>query len=839
MDGLTKTQRFLTIDFITKRRLNAPAIWLKPESGVSSSEDALRVPEKLETNIGDWILAEDTRNAGVRLVDGYVELKVNSPDDVWITELFNAFGSLKVDARASFGLEGKPISSIIFRVENPDKIDRWSDRWPRGYKDKAGNWVQTELVYSLPPTAKTRPVWRDSSPLPGSKFGNAPIVWRPLGKPATDNNEIGLEDLEPRALGATDVASICRAIAFATLAYWIHSYLDGLTVWEESLARALGGWIARLVVEGHDINSRGKSLEGVCWSPIEDAFTAGELITFLIDKVNAPKDLGSIFTYSMDGLERNAPVAGWGSIETFFGIQAKIGIRRAFRAGIDIDLIERMSERYLLDTSEHVYLDREELLKGNSYQHKHEDLIRLWENEPVFINNKPLNPFKLYSASQLRTDVSRQDFFPGAEPGAIVRVSPVYGLLKGEERQPDDYRVLNIFSGFKIKPIGTPDPTIMRKAVGMLDRMLGLLTRNNNEQMLWLKKFVAWIVQHPEIKPQVCPIIVGGQGIGKSAFGDNLMRAMFGVMAGSADASALTENKFLITPFVGKLITFIDEVKLESRGSINSIKKLVRSEHVSGQVKFGHQKDYYIPSRLLIASNQPDIGLTPDDAADRCFFFIMSSTAENKRMTEREFQTWALSLKPFYAEFIIALESVSVRQHLMRHFFDTEVVRTELEDLKYSSRDDENVVKATLSKSRDLARRIISDARVVHGLDITAWFNRTHVREAIKRHEGSRAKVEPGDIISEFEHAGLTERMPGDMMRFKWGYGRLLEKASEAHALKLEGMWPTQPGQDWEDNKVVSADGASPWRGFKQKQRPIEPERDSGEENDPDYLDPF
>ena len=27
----TEIQRYLTIDFITKRRLNAPTVWLKPE----------------------------------------------------------------------------------------------------------------------------------------------------------------------------------------------------------------------------------------------------------------------------------------------------------------------------------------------------------------------------------------------------------------------------------------------------------------------------------------------------------------------------------------------------------------------------------------------------------------------------------------------------------------------------------------------------------------------------------------------------------------------------------------------------------------------------------------
>ena len=68
--------------------------------------------------------------------------------------------------------------------------------------------------------------------------------------------------------------------------------------------------------------------------------------------------------------------------------------------------------------------------------------------------------------------------------------------------------------------------------------MLGLLTRDNELQIDWLKKFVAWTIQHPEIKQQVAPVIIGGQGIGKSLFGNTLMRSLFGELAGQANAAA-------------------------------------------------------------------------------------------------------------------------------------------------------------------------------------------------------------------------------------------------------------------------------------------------------------
>lgn len=839
MPDLIDVQRYLTREFITKRRLNAPAVWLRPESAVSSAEDAVRGPDSLSTSLDQW---SDDRNLGVRLVDGFIELSIKAPDDIFAEHLFAAFAHLRVDARAAYGTV-EHVQSIILAIDVPDSIDKWTALWPKGGKDKQGAWVETSFVSSSLPTPKSKPIWRDSHPLPGSVFGGSLVVWRPMGKPLSASAERGIEDLEPRSIASTTMPSVVRAIAFATIAYWISTYLDGLTDWDATLVHSIGGWIARLVVEGAAINEKGKSLEGVCWSPVDDSETAADLIEFLKATCAASNDLGVAYSRASAQLERSkvAPVPGWGAIETLFGVQAKIGIRRAFRAGIDLDVIERMSEQYVLDTTTHTYIDREALLKGLPSEHSKDDLVSDYENATIFVLGKPKNPFRLYSSSSLRTDVQRREFYPGREPGAILVQSRLHGLLDSDERRPDDYRVLNTFNGFAIKPIATIDPVIMSGAITMVDRMLALLTQDNDAQMLWIKKFVAHIAQRPEVKPQVCPIIVGGQGIGKSVLGQDFMASLFGEMAGTSDAASLADNKFLITPFIGKLITFIDEVRLESVGAVNTIKKLVRAELVSGQVKFGHQRDYYIPSRMLIASNSADIGLSPADAADRAFFFIVAWTAENKRMTDREFQEWALSLKDFYGNFTTALKNVVFRQHLMRYFSDLEggaVKRTDLENLEHSSRNDESVVRSTMPKSREVARQIVAEGHVQFQLDVTGWFNSTQLRDAIRRVEGSRTRIEASQVMIEYERANVVETMSGGYSRFKWGYGRLCEKLGEAHNLILHPIWPTGPG-DFDLNDVKSLNGAPNWRGLKYGQKQERQPEPEPRNYDPDYQPDF
>ena len=826
----TQLQRYLSTEFISKRRLNIPAVWLKPEGLVPSVEDT--VADSVSTDLGAW----DEQNLAVRLVDGHIELRLDTPDDVWVTGLFKAFRFLPVDARAAYGVHH--VSSILISVD--DEPERWSNRWPKGHVDHQGRKVKTEFRYSSAPTKTSKAIYRTSSPLPGSMLAGETVCWRPWGKSPAELPELGIEDLEARQLAATNMESICRAIAYATLLYWIEISLDGLTEWDTSLVRIVAGWLAKIVPEGAAINAQGKSLEGVCWAPIDSAGTAGQLVAFLRAHGHAPKELGVEFVHAMGQLERNpmAHVPGWSSLEDALGVQAKMGIRRAFRAGLDLDQIEMLAERYIYDETSHHYLDRESLVQELHFEHSKDDLTSKWDNEPFFISGKRHNPFKIYAGSQLRTDVKRREFFPGNEPGAILRYSPLHGIVNGEDRYGDEYKTLNVFPGFKIKPIATPDPAIMAMAISMLDRMLGLLTQDNDAQMKWLKQFIAWIAQHPEIKPQVCPIIIGGQGVGKSLFGDTLMRALFGSMSGMADAGALSDNKFLITPFVGRLITFIDEVKLESPAAINVIKKLIRQDYVSGQMKYGHQRDYYIPSRLIIASNQVDIGLTPLDAADRAFFFIMSWTAKKKGMSDADFLVWYLSLKLFYADLIERLNDVTFKQHLMRYFMEFEVTRAELEDLKYSSRDNEEIVKQFSSEIRNMAREMVADARILSHRDITAWFSMANVREAIRRIENSKyTKMQASDVMAEFENAGVLESMTQGMYRFKYGYYKLCQKMGEAHGMPLAPFWPTKPGEeDYGDNEVRSPAGGEPWRGDNPKNR-----RDSADPRatyDPDaHLD--
>ena len=102
-------QRLLTTEFIKKKRLNIPAIWLKADGIEPSAADA--VADTLSTDLNDWT---DERNMGVRLIDGHLELQIRAPDDVWAGCLFEACKYLVIDARASWGVNS--VTSSILRI---------------------------------------------------------------------------------------------------------------------------------------------------------------------------------------------------------------------------------------------------------------------------------------------------------------------------------------------------------------------------------------------------------------------------------------------------------------------------------------------------------------------------------------------------------------------------------------------------------------------------------------------------------------------------------------------------------------------------------------------------
>ena len=114
IEGTAKLQRALTVEFITKRRLNLPAVWFRPNAGDPSAADALA--DDLSVDLESWDGPE--HNLGVRLQDGHLELAIKAGDDAFVHAFFLAADHLRSTPAPRSGFIRFPQSSSTSRTRS-------------------------------------------------------------------------------------------------------------------------------------------------------------------------------------------------------------------------------------------------------------------------------------------------------------------------------------------------------------------------------------------------------------------------------------------------------------------------------------------------------------------------------------------------------------------------------------------------------------------------------------------------------------------------------------------------------------------------------------------------
>ena len=171
----TQLQRYLSTEFITKRRLNIPAVWLKPEGLTPSVEDA--VADSVSTDLGAW----DEQNLGVRLVDGHVELRLDHSRRRLGPP---AYLRLSDSSRSTLARPTACTTSPQFSIRIDDEIDRWTHRWPNGHTDKQGRKVKTEIsLFGRRHQDRSKAIYRVRA-APGLADRRRDSVLAPLGQAA-------------------------------------------------------------------------------------------------------------------------------------------------------------------------------------------------------------------------------------------------------------------------------------------------------------------------------------------------------------------------------------------------------------------------------------------------------------------------------------------------------------------------------------------------------------------------------------------------------------------------------------------------------------------------------
>ena len=807
------TQRAITTS-VNREIVKVGAVYLRSTSKIPVN-DNWSASKYLDTNLQDWIDNElfKWNNVGFNLQQGWVDIDIDGDDSDYNKCIHQAMQHVGVDCRLAFGRRsvGAPCH---FLVQLPEEEARSFEDFKR-FEPKPVR-IKNQKFYTEIRSGDNQSADAKQTVVPGSIYvegsrADISVWWNGQGSVAKSLNE--LTQTTPRSV---NFDWLVRAIAFGTILYLIKPQWVAGT--RQQTALQFNGWLARVVDESYAMNNS-EQLSQEVHCPIDTDDIAESLLQLICDATGDEEAFmrKRVYKDARSKLSRNpdAKIPGWPAMRKLLGEEIVQALRNVCIPGTDTNVLMQLVEQYVYVRSEGDYIDRVAFNSpAEKFEFPAEVLYRTHKPDTIMIAGKPKEAFKSFEMSKMRVNVDTSDVYPMKSPGEIFRMSRSKGIIEDEEESNDSHLIFNAWRGWDHKPPVVVNLLLMKQCEEKLDRVLGWLTCDRKEQAEWIKQWLAWIIQHPGDKQQIAWAVVGGQGVGKSFIGNVFCNAIFGRLHGMVSGKSIGE-RFSISSFVGKIFVFADEVKFKSTGAVDEIKLLIRNVRQHGELKGIDSRDYNLYARLMFASNNMNVKLSESNRTDRALFYTKAYTPEFMNISQVAFQEWALLHKPFFDEFSEFLQRTDVKQHYMQMFTQMPVNRHQIEDIRYSSSRDPDIMIHNISGARKIAKIIVENGYVFPDLDISTPFSdhefMTHVGELLKV---LSENVRPAWVLDEFKSLNLLERVKTDKgmkLRFKWRIGTLTEKFSEAIDIKIEPRFEFGPGDyGLNENK---GDKITHWKG--------------------------
>jgi len=822
--ALLNKQRAIT-KLVNDRFVQVGAIFLKTSSKNPYDPDGWTGTQHKDTDLQAWIDDEELQyhNVGFNLQLGWMDADIDAQDPEFNRCIVAAMNYLQIDTRFKFGRASVGCATHVLLQLGEEESQNFAylQRFePKEFKI-AGKRYHVQLR-SYPTNMAPANLAKSAKQtvMPGSVYSHKEksdtydmSVWYTDSGVAVDVNNIAATT--PRKVNFNEVV---RAITFGVFLYIIRDeWVEGS---RQTTAQKVSGWLARIVADSAAMNNQ-EAIAHDVFCPVDTDDIAESLLHFVCEQAQDDERHMRVraFRDAREKLERNpdAKIPGWPAMEQLIGGEKVNALRAVFMPGSDVSNLTKMAERYVYDETDSRYIDRSRFFTQGNYVHDGTDLERRHKGDVIRIGNKPREAFKVFESSDMRKRVGFRDLHPDLSPGAIYRISSTGEVLSDEDE--DDITALSVFNtwrGWPVKPTDDYKEDLMAELVSRLDKLLGYLTRDNEIQIEWIKKWMAWTFQHPGDKQQVALVIVGGQGVGKSWLGNVFMKALMGSLWGSASPKVLSSD-FSIEPFINKMFVFIDEAKFHNEAGTDEIKKLIRSVDVPGAEKFQSARNYRLFSRIMFASNRMDMNIGQTNVRDRALFYTRAYDKDYLNLDEMSFRNWAETLKPFFDEFGELLKLRTVREHFMHYFMNLEVTRHELESIKHSSSADASIVLSNMGWARRIAKYIIEDGRIYEDLDISYPFTVTdlfkRVGEVCK--ELGMSNVQGSRVMAEYDEAGVLEKVivqGQKKLRFTHKIGSLTELFGKAISAPLDVRYEFDKDTDF---GVNDCDGTTrpAWKG--------------------------
>ena len=779
-----------------------------------------------DTNLQDWIDNQEYKalNLGFNLQFGWTDVDIDAEDPRYNQCIISAFKFLGIDTRFAFGrLSSGVPSHMMVQLGDDDIInyDQMKEFEPKEFRIE-GKRFKCELrsMGPVPPEGINVVKEARQTVMPGSIYthkteaGKYDIsVWYNGDRQAASH----ISEIAATTARKTSFSLLITGIAFGTCLYVLqpHWVVGG----RQNFALKVAGWLARLVRESQGINENDNISQGT-FCPIGTPETAESLIDFICTESGdkEPHMRKRVFRDAIRKLDNNpdAKIPGWPSLESEIGTEPMLALRTVFMPGVDVSPLTKMADRYIYDETDDKYIDRERFYTLSNFIHDGAELDRRHRNNMMEVAGKMKPVFKMFESSPLRRRVGGRDLYPDFPPGSVFRLSRSGDIVPDDQDgEMGTMTMYNTWRGWPILPAKLIDEVLLAKCYEMMHQLFGLLSQDNQEQIGWLKQWIGWTVQFPGQKQQIAPVFVGGQGVGKSFFGNIFLEQLFQNQWGSASPKIL-EGAFSVEPFINKMFVFIDEAKFYSESSTDEIKKLIRSDRLGGAEKFQSARTYRVFARVVFASNKFDMNIGQQNTQDRALFYLKTYDKDFVQKSEPDFKQWTITLKPFFDEFNTFIRRMDVKEHYMYIFNTIPVDRHKVEDTSISSGADAKIVESNMSYARRVAKCIVEEGRIWEDLDISAPFTMSEFnKRVVDTCESLHIRfVQPRHVFEEFVSAGVLEpwtHAGNKLWRYRYKIGTLTKMMGIAIGVNLESRFEFSD-EDHGDNKSELVD-AKPWRG--------------------------
>jgi len=159
------------------------------------------------------------------------------------------------------------------------------------------------------------------------------------------------------------------------------------------------------------------------------------------------------------------------------------------------------------------------------------------------------------------------------------------------------------------------------------DYLHDVICDGNSETYEYLIRYLAHMVQHPEEKPGVMIVLLGGQGTGKGVY-FTLLRAIWPMTTLQVSKIDQVVGRFTSALERNYIICMDEALFAGDRQAIDNLKSIVTEQHLHIEGKYQPSRTIESFHRLFAASNHEHFAHVESD--DRRFVFLRVSNARQK-----------------------------------------------------------------------------------------------------------------------------------------------------------------------------------------------------------------